>query len=387
MLVVQPCKAQSAFDIKHGEGLSRNPAAVTFLLQIEGDRSTFHLFETIPIMLEFSSTRPRVYSIELDEFDNAAGSAQRVEVEPRDAVLRTFGEWGTARGFVCCWSDRPFLKPQPTILHRELTDFLRFDKPGTYRIYFATQRVFDHPRSYDDFGPSKMVLTSNVVTLTILPDDPDWDSQRLTQTLSKLHDVTVQAGYAALLKKLEAMGSSTASSELRAKLDQTDFLKALKTLNALDTEEAISARVEMMRMLSKDEIESERRFGDRTLLPEPLFASSTRPDLVVACMETRARNPNFGVDYNYAEEWSKYATLRDHRDLLRPSDEDPRSQMRSFFIFEIEAKKDVIHKLESSLDAKTEQAKATTALAIQALESDIEVWEKAKTQVPATVAK
>jgi hypothetical protein len=61
-----------------------------------------------------------------------------------------------------------------------------------------------------DFTASKMLLTANILTVTILPDDPEWDAQRLAETLRTLHDPHVRANYCTLEQKINETESETA---------------------------------------------------------------------------------------------------------------------------------------------------------------------------------
>src|ERR1700731_5036347 len=90
--VAYPTRAQTDFDNGNIQGLRRNPAGLKLELRTKDGRLTFHLFETIPVELEFSSSRPSTYSIELDESMNFAGWTHKFEVEPQEAVLLTMLE-------------------------------------------------------------------------------------------------------------------------------------------------------------------------------------------------------------------------------------------------------------------------------------------------------
>jgi hypothetical protein len=182
LLFAQLGSAQAEFDIRNTEGIQRNPKGVKLSLRTKDGRSTFRLYETIPIDLEFSSLRPSAYSIELDEYMNFAGSSNTFEVSPTDTAFVTFSVLSSP-GAVCCDSIKRFLSPTPTVLHRELSDYVRFEKPGTYSVFLVTNRVFRGLGKTNDFAPSKTTLTSNVLTLNILPDDADWDSQQLADSL------------------------------------------------------------------------------------------------------------------------------------------------------------------------------------------------------------
>jgi hypothetical protein len=83
-----PCSAQTQVEMHNEEGLKGNPAGVKVVLRTKDGRSTFRLFETIPVELDFSSAAPSAYSIELDETMNFAGSANRFEVSFTDADER-----------------------------------------------------------------------------------------------------------------------------------------------------------------------------------------------------------------------------------------------------------------------------------------------------------
>jgi hypothetical protein len=249
LLAVDLCSAQTDFDIRNKEGLCRNPAGLTLLLKSEDERQTFHRFEAIPIELQFSSSHPSTCPIELDESMNFAGATHSFEVEPENSVLLPEMEWGS-HGVVCCDSDRQYLSQRPTVFRRELSDYLRFEKAGTYRVFFTTRRGFKGSHKYLDFAASKMFLSSNVLTLTILPDDLDWDAQRLAETLRTLHDPQVRANYRALEQRIKKIEPETARFFAFAnRLNQTEFVLAPKALNALDTEDAIRERVQNMEMM------------------------------------------------------------------------------------------------------------------------------------------
>jgi hypothetical protein len=379
---IRPRDAQTDLDIRNKEGLSRNPAGLKLLLKTKDDRQTFHLFETIPIELQFSSSRLATYSIELDEAMNFAGWTHKFEVEPADAVLLTQLEW-SSHGVVCWDSNRRYLSEQPTVFKRELTDYLRFEKAGTYRLFFTTRRAFRGPGKYSDFAASEMLLTSNVLTLTILPDDPEWDAQRFTATLQTLDDPHVRANYRDLEAKIKKMEPLTVRySAFANRLDQTEFAQAQKALNALDTLEGIRERVEDMEMVSKGDVASEREFGGGDLLYQPLLASTTRPDLVVAAMEARAEDPAFGVDYDYVDWWARHIVLRDHIGLFRFPLDDAEQQKRfhSFLQDEIAVKQDIVLRLESLLASKQGVAKDVTKLTVKTVKTDITYQTNAKVQ-------
>ncbi len=369
--IVRPCGAQTDFALRNKEGLSRNPAELKLFLRTEDGSATFHLFETIPIALEFTSTRPSAYSIELDEMMNFAGQASTFEVSPADSAFLPYPANGSPSA-VCCSSDKRYLSLRPITLRRELTNYLRFERAGTYSVFLVTNRVFRGLGRRDDFDPSKLTLTSNILTLTILPDDPKWDSQKLTEALRELNDPRARANYYAALRRAKRLERETEEDFARSnRVSQTEYVKAQEALNALDTEEAIRERVNLMQMESKSELEMSRTGDSATLLPQPLLASTTRADLIVEAMKKRAEQPDFGVDFAYVQWWVKYLVQREHPELFRPlADEAEREKrIRQYSGFCFQAERALIGDLDALLATKTGNSADVTAVTIRVLKS------------------
>lgn len=350
------------------EGLSRNPAGLRLLLRTKGGKSTFHLFETIPVELEFSSSRSSAYSIELDERMNFAGQANKFEVSPADTVfLSAIG----SHSAICCDSRRRYLSPRPTTLRRELTDYLRFEQAGTYSVFLVTKRVFRGLGRRNGFNPSELNLTSNVLTLTILPDDPEWDSQKLTEVLQKLNDPHIRAEYDVAVGHANKLIETEKYFAIANVVTQTEFVRAQKALNALDTEDAIKERVRLMQMESKSDLEMSRKFGTGTYLPQPLLESTTRADLVVAAMKDRAEQPDFGVDYDYVQWWVRFLVQRDHAELFRPLANELGYEKagHDYMLLNFKAQRELIAKLETLRAAKTSDAAEITGQTIKVIQS------------------
>jgi hypothetical protein len=321
--------------------------------------------------LDFFSSTPSAYSIELDETMNFAGSANRFKVSDTDTVFLTGFPYGNPSA-VCCASDKRYLTRHVLTLKRELTDYLRFEKPGTYSVFFITNRVFRKLGKQDDFRPSKLTLTSNRLTLNILPDDPDWDSQQLAKALRKLGDAHAKANYLATIHRAKQHETETGQDFAMANfVSQTELVAAQKSLNALDTEEAILQRVKMMEMVSKKDLEMARDFLTGSMLLQPLLASTTRADMLEAAMRARAEEPDFGVDYDYVQWWIKYLVQRDHPELLRPIVNEPERQKKAedYSVHMDRAELELLAKLETLVQSKKADAKEVTALTIKIVKS------------------
>ena len=366
-----PFTAQAQFETRNEEGLKRNPAGVRVILRVKGARSTFHLYETIPIELDFFSSTPSGYSIELDETMNFAGSSNKFEVSGMDTVFLTRAPNANASA-VCCASDKRYLTRHALTLKRELTDYLRFEKSGTYSVFFITNRVFRRLGKQGDFGPSRLALTSNILTLTILPDDAEWDSQQLATTLRKLSDPHVKANYLATVNRAKQLKTETDQDfAITNFVSQTELVTTQKSLNALDTDEAILQRVKMMEMVSKKDLAMARDFLTGSMLFQPLLASTTRADIVEATIRARAEKSDFGVDYDYVQWWTKFLVQRDHPELLRPlfNEAERQKNAADYSVNMDKAELELLAKLETLVQSKKGDAQKVTALTIKILKS------------------
>ena len=361
------CHRQTQFEKHNAEGLRNNPPGVKFILRTQDGRSRFHLYETIPIEFAFSSDQSAAYLIELDESMNAAGLANRFFVSDTDSILRIL----PSSGFVCCESKKRFLSPREQTLKRELTDFLRFEKPGRYSLFVVTRRIFPQMGEKNDFmKASDLTVTSTMLTLEILPDDPKWDAQQLASTLQKLKDPKLEADYFAAVDHAGKQNDLIDTYfELANVVPHTDFAVAQKSLNAIETDEAIRERVKLIQMESQEELAVDRRFGGRTGLPQPVLESTTRPGPMVSAFEERAAGPDFGVDLDYCGHWSSLTVQRDHPEFWRFSNDETQSLNPSanYNLFENKAEMELLTTLESMLQNKTGKAKEVTQLTIEYL--------------------
>ena len=84
---------------------------------------------------------------------------------------------------------------------------------------------------------------------------------------------------------------------------QTQLVKSQKVVNALDTDDAIRQRVQMMRLATKEDLEFGRKFTTESTISQPQLACTTRPEYLELIMRQRAERPDFGVDYDFVYWW------------------------------------------------------------------------------------
>ena len=352
----------SAFEKSNAEAARNNPEGLRVELRTRGEKSTYHLYENIPIDLIFSSSKPATYSIELSEGMNAAGDTNRFVVDPIETV---FENNILPHGIICCGSDRPYLRHEPIVLHRDLSSFLRFEAPGQYQVFYTTRRVFRgkaNSNSKDVYQEqSELTVTSNLLTLTILPDDPQWDARRLREVLRQMEDPDVRAAHDRAVAAVDRGSVLAVDLASLNELAETEFERARIELQALDSEEAIEERVLLIPKLER-----------HTYANPDAIASTTRPDRMFSAMQKRAEEIDFGVDDNYVALWASVRAKRDHPELLRPTQTEEVRQQRMVLYEQARsvAARQILQLLEASVSRKSRVARTITQHTIQDLRSD-----------------
>jgi hypothetical protein len=358
----QDVHSPSEFEARNQTGVKKNPPDLNFELRTQDGKNTYHLYETIPLEMVFNSSRPLTYSIELDEIGNWGGQSYRFEVDPLNAVVVYDTHYRT--GVICCSSHRVNLSSAPIVMRKELTDFVRFEKAGTYNVFATTERVFRNhrtPRTSQAPGEEmfelSFTLTSNLLTLTILPDDPEWDRERLPQVLRILHDPQAVSEYKRKESATHGTGTYPGMGRVDRDPSQTRWFRALQALSVLDTTEAIRERVAINPL-------AEFNWPLRIAL-----ASTTRPDLMLAALEDRAKDPSVALGSSFEYAWTKFVVQRDCPEVFRRLTGERNSENRrdNYTACRTEAHQKLALFLQFTLSAKTGAAKEITAACVEAL--------------------
>ena len=187
--------AQDSFLEEWTAASSNNPAAVQFRVRLPEGRSSWYIGEIIPLRLEFSSssdgkwlvssrTGDRVGRLNgVDEFnvDPASGTSDPLHGLPSTA--------GVIKGV---FSAPDPLGSEPVEIIRDLNERVRFERPGSYRLYVTSSRVC-HAREpgRDRHAPlcspsEKTEIVSNVVSIDIAAPPAAWARDRLRAALEVL---------------------------------------------------------------------------------------------------------------------------------------------------------------------------------------------------------
>jgi hypothetical protein len=183
----------SDFDAHHAEATAANSSDLHFRLSLAGGRTQFHLGELIKVQYELSSDTPGKHRSgdlwydlsERSRFESFASD------RPADSADPLAGHWTIWESLYAVhvtrrmgsWKD---LTQNPVLESWDLNDYLRFDRPGRYRIYAVTRHVVsDWSPGRDPYagGPP---LASNILELEILPEDPAWSADQLQHAVDAL---------------------------------------------------------------------------------------------------------------------------------------------------------------------------------------------------------
>ncbi len=161
---------------------ARQPQGVN--LQISAAKSEFYAGEPIPLQLSFTSTQPKGFLADTRLYDRVGrmNGPEEFLVDPAaltDDPLRGLpgesGGMGGISGGPCPLSEKPFT------FERLLNEWVRFRRPGRYRVAVLSRRVAEAQSR----GP-RLELVSNILTLDIVPAPAAWVKQQIAEAVKVL---------------------------------------------------------------------------------------------------------------------------------------------------------------------------------------------------------
>jgi hypothetical protein len=191
--VVCPARGQGTFEEQHQRELGGNPADVHLKISLESAEASFHAGETIRIKYEWTADVAGKYVAAARYFDRAQRSVLEniVTDRPGDArdPLREFWDLhGTISGSHLFAPRDPTLKlgAAPQFDSIEVTHYVRFLKPGRYRLYVVTRSVVaPNTAIKPEGGPA--IASENIVTFRILPQDMEAAAREVDEIVARAH--------------------------------------------------------------------------------------------------------------------------------------------------------------------------------------------------------
>ncbi len=194
--VVSPAGPQSAFEAQHQKALAANPPDVHLKISLDSVQTTFHIGETIRLKYEFTADAPGKYVAAARYFDRSQRSVLETFFTDRPGdvrePLREFWDFHSAISGSHLFAPRdPTLKlgGAPQFDSIEITHYLRFLKPGRYRLYAVTHSVLPPSAAVKpEGGPA--IASENMVTFRILAQDLAAASREVDEIVARAHQQT-----------------------------------------------------------------------------------------------------------------------------------------------------------------------------------------------------
>ena len=198
---------------------------VILAISLAHKQHEFHIGETIPLRLSFSSTVTDRYQLNMAQYDRSGRmNYEHFSVTPAEGAVDPLPTYTRSMGGL---TNFRFLTPEPWTIKLNLNEWVRFTQPGEYKLIVSSQRVAVRDSS-NPLGTSPVTAVSNEITLKILPADRAWEKRVYSEAVATL-DARAQV-------KPQEMEKYTASRR-----------QALETLRFLGTADAARELVKRMR--------------------------------------------------------------------------------------------------------------------------------------------
>jgi hypothetical protein len=162
---------------------------VRVTLSISGARE-FQVGERIPLDLTFTSAIPDRYGLDMAHYDRSGRmNSESFDLEPREGWSDPLSDYynsglfdfmgGGLRGI-------PKLGSEPITLHLDLNEWVRFERPGHYRLVVKSNRVIVGRDEKKHTMGEHAQVASNSVEFDILRPSSDWIGQQVATAIANL---------------------------------------------------------------------------------------------------------------------------------------------------------------------------------------------------------
>jgi len=237
--------------------------------------------EAIPLDLTFTSTVREKYHIDMAGYDRSGRmTSESFALEPSDGWSDPLTEYFNSGLFSFMGGGLrtiPELGPDPKVMTLDLNEWVRFERPGHYRLTVTSSRVIAGKDAENPAG-IHVPVSSNPVEFEILPANADWSSEIAATALA---------------------GLNSEDGERR--------LRAARALRFAGTDPAISAMVQRFR---GDDFDAQYMFG--------LLGAPNRK-LAVQLLEEGLADPRHPITPTYLRTLAVLAYRLDHPEPLPPA--------------------------------------------------------------------
>ena len=203
------------------------PPDLHFKLEVARSPAVYHLGERIVCKLSFSTTTPGKYGIDgAGPLKGTRGSVpETFTAIPNDGAVDPYVDLSRQLGFGYggdIFSSYNKLSSQPYVVRTDLNPWLRFVRPGVYRLVAQSSRVSlftDHP---SPTGADAVVVNSNEVKVTVLPADPAWIANEVSDIKNSLDSPLSSADQkTTAASRLRYLNTESSTAEMVRLLSET----------------------------------------------------------------------------------------------------------------------------------------------------------------------
>ena len=153
----------------------------TLTVRLPAGKSTYAVGELIPLELEFRGRAEPDYFFSTTSGDRLGGGGERYEVTPAggsdDPMAEFFSSVGIVGSILSSWHP---LDGSPLVIRVHLNEWVRFTRPGEYRLVAESTRLGRYSR---EPAPT---LTSSPLTLRIETPTPEWSAAEVARAVAAL---------------------------------------------------------------------------------------------------------------------------------------------------------------------------------------------------------
>lgn len=198
-------------------------------VQIASTQKEFHIGETIPLQLSFSSAVKDRYQVNMAQYDRSGRMEyEQFTVSPAEGAVDPLANRGLTFGGGL--TSYQFLSSVPWTIKLNLNEWVRFNEPGEYRLIISSRRVGVRDRS-NPAGSSPVTARANEITLKVIAADPAWQKQVFKDAVKKLdapaplkpeHMEQYATSRRQAMETLRFLGSADAAREMAKRMRGED---------------------------------------------------------------------------------------------------------------------------------------------------------------------
>ena len=156
---------------------------IVFKVSLVNNQREFHIGETIPLQLSFSSAVKNHYQLNAAQYDRSGRmNYERFVVSPAKGAVDPLPDHTGSMGGLTSYS---FLSPEPWTIKLNLNEWVRFTQPGEYRLTLISNRITVRGPANAIEG-SPVAARSNELTLKIVAADPVWQKRAVSEAARDL---------------------------------------------------------------------------------------------------------------------------------------------------------------------------------------------------------